>query len=186
MKEYLLNEMARLRAELDAMDERRPILLAEMAVFHKIIAQWEREQKTPAPRLDGTGDQGDAQASTPIPRRLKISPRWRCVMVEGVRRAPRPVSHDDVPAIQQMANQEAASRQQIRSHVWTFAGGGFYEKQASGSFVATEKAAIALGMRLGEGGPPQQEELRTETPSSVEMFSAPRANGSGGPEPSAR
>jgi hypothetical protein len=170
MKEFILAERAQRQQELDAMEQRRPILFAEIAILDQMLARWELEQKT----------HGETRTSQPSfvpqtgesPKGTRLSPRWRCVMAEAVRRSPRPVSHYDVASIQEAAGQDRASKEQIRSHVWQFAKDGLYEKRGPGSFVATERAATALGLVLGA----LTTGAEIEAPDSGELSGAPQSN----------
>lgn len=164
MQNILLSEIAQREGERQQCESQRRALEArigtldgELALLRHILARAEAgEESQPAPAASA------AQENEPRKKvaGANMSDRWKCVTRIAVARFPQTVQNDDVVAIQLAAGEEAASREAIRSHVWTFTRTGLYEKVGRGTFRATQNAADLIGLPLGHvasSGSPQGE-----------------------------
>jgi hypothetical protein len=143
MREYVISEIERRRAELAALEQRRLVLTSQLSVLEDILAHAPgaaEPERVRATRSSGrSADKG------------RLSERWMPVLIEAVRRHPHTVRGDEVPGIQRSAGQEPADPSNIRSHFWANAKPGkFYERVGTGEYRATEAGARLVGALLGE------------------------------------
>jgi hypothetical protein len=169
MKEYLSAEIAKREAERQTITHRLAVLAAELNLLKDILARTSEERAG----QDNSATRGASRQRSSGRKGSRLSARWAPVLRAAVERYPDALTNDDVPGIQTAAGQEPGDRNQIRSHVWSTAQAGFYEKLNAGSFRATQAAANAIGVPLGsrraEHASPAQHV--SDTPSGDELFS---------------
>jgi hypothetical protein len=146
MREYLVSEITKREGELDAAAQRIRDLESELRVLRNVLARHDQEAR------EGSNSRRDPREGRPRQgtKGSRIGPRWRPVALAAILRYPEFIQNEQVPEIQQRAEQKPASLPEIRSHVYTYVRDGFYERgDGSGTFRATPQAAEAMGVSLG-------------------------------------
>jgi 1-aminocyclopropane-1-carboxylate deaminase/D-cysteine desulfhydrase-like pyridoxal-dependent ACC family enzyme len=170
MKDYIVTEIAKREAERQRITQRLDVLAAELKLLSDILA-----------RMDGdvVASMTPTHEASRRHRSSRLSARWAPVLRAAVERYPAALKNDDVPEIQRAAGQEPGDRNQIRSHVWTTAHAGLYEKLNAGSFRATQAAADSIGIPLGSAA---EHALTTgqrgHEPNNDELFTKESSGGS--------
>ena len=107
-------------------------------------------------------------------KQTRFAEHWETVIRAALRRYPEFITNHEVPEIMRVAGHEPVKQPAIRSHVWSCAQAGLYEKLGHGRFRATQKAADMTGFDLGDGNADRSDK---ETPNSGTLFGAPKHNG---------
>jgi hypothetical protein len=147
MRNHIIAELERRRAELAALEQRRLVLSSEVNLLEDLL------KHAPAESTDHPERRRRVRTAGGRAAKSRLSDRWMPVLIEAVRRYPGTVRSDEVPDIQSAAGQERAGVQNVRSHFWTNAQPGkFYERVRSGEYRATETGAQVAGLPLGGDG----------------------------------
>jgi hypothetical protein len=151
MEQRIRSEIAKRQAELETLDARAAVVRIELGVLQGLLGNSPRQSPPPErrpPSLDASDAGHDRGRGVISGRRLRE--KWAIVLAEAVRRYPAGVMTDEVESIQRRNGIEPASRTNIRSHFWTCTKAGLYEHIGHATYQATQKAADAVGVPLGE------------------------------------
>lgn len=169
MRDYLMAQIEKRRADVDRLQAERQALARqietiaiELRTYTDVLRQLEDE-------ASATSFEGGTEA-----KRTRFAEHWQAVIRGAVERYPNAVTNGEVPGIMRAAGYDPVKQEAIRSHIWSGARAGLYEKLGQGCFRATQKAADLIGLKLGSDN---QSHAETETPNSGTLFGAPKTNG---------
>ena len=166
MREFLIGERDKRTKELRELVRRVEILNAELDLLKVVIAKCDEGTSPEQSHMPARQQHGISSKGT------RLSPRWMPVLKAAVQQFPNAIEFEEVPDIQRGAGQLPSDTNNIRSHVWTQSNAGMYEKQGSGSFRATEKAAEAIGLPLGASNSHDEVTADSGAPKADELFAA--------------
>ena len=181
MRDYLVTQIEKRRADIKRLEAERQALAHQIETANHQIETINVELCTYADVLQQLEAKSDATpASIPaeeesVIKQVRFAKHWQTVIRAAVERYPHPITNGEVPEIIRVAGHDPVRQDAIRSHVWSGAGAGLYEKLGRGSFRATQKAADLIGSKLGGDDKPSRS--GTETPNSGTLFGAPKSNG---------
>jgi hypothetical protein len=153
-EQFIDAELKRLQAELEGSGRKLDEMLVRLDAIRGEVDAATRQRDVLAAQVDLLSRMihADAGAVARSEQRASSSgsKRWHPVIMEAVRRHPRPLRIHEVQGIQQGAGVEPATMNNVRSHFFNNSKPGrFYERIGTGEYRATQVAATALGVALG-------------------------------------
>ena len=110
MRDYIMSEIERRRAELAGLETRRLILTSQLDVLDDMLAHLPTEH---GHELKATEHSLRLARGTGKSVKGHLTERWMPVLIEAVRRYPFTVRTDEAPTIQNEAGQEPAEASNV-------------------------------------------------------------------------
>jgi hypothetical protein len=149
MLDYLDAEIAKRKAEIARLDQRRHDMEVELRTYEEIRTHICRSNQPRPQSQPASASFVGSGTMTATVKRTKLADHWRVVLRRAVERFPEAVKTAEVPEIQRSAGYDASSPANVRSHFHKLRHEGLYEDAGWGAVRATKAAAEIIGVALG-------------------------------------